>query len=355
MQPGDGRRKCELARTSGTDPEPAVASALRDPVSRRCRRTTHDRTHANWGWRRARTRHLLIADERLWKCTVDPRRQPREEHGRVVGERVREHLPRLSPVEAGEHPGGRAAAAAPRPVSFLRGRGRLACRPVTQSGVCAPWVGDMEDSNTVIVNRSMEALDRGRLPAARCDSNVTLSNDRQTSEGEPFSRSVETVASVSLSASRDTQSVSADDTRASLFVHRGSFSNHFVARPSFDASSSRTTVAVALHDAAGHDSDDSVWFQRVADNHPEVAFSSLRFDICTAIATNCHEKTSRWPIPSSRTPLRRPRTLPTAALSCSGCPRTSYPVTPCEVRRRPTVVACSEATSPRRPRTSRTR
>jgi hypothetical protein len=167
----------------------------------------------------------------------------------------------------------------------------------------------------MIVNRSMETLDRGRLPAARCDSNVTLSNDRQTYGGEAFSLSVETVASVIVSASRDTQSVSPDDAKASFVVHRASFSDHFVARPGADASSSLTTVAVALHDAAGNDSDDSVWFQRVAGNHPEVAFSSLRFAICTAIASNCHERNSRWPIPSSRTPLRRPRTLPVPPLA----------------------------------------
>jgi hypothetical protein len=151
----------------------------------------------------------------------------------------------------------------------------------------------MEDSNVMIVNRSKETLDRGRLPAARCDPNVTLSNDRETSEGEPFSLSIETVASVSLSASRDTQSVAPVDARASFVMHRGSFSNHFVARPGAGASSSLTTVAVSLHDAAGNDSDGSVWFQRVADNRPEVAFSSLRFDICTAIASNCDERISQ--------------------------------------------------------------
>jgi hypothetical protein len=215
----------------------------------------------------------------------------------------------------------RTVPAAPRPVSFFRGRGRLACRRVTQSGVCAPRVGEMESANVMIVNRSKQTLDRGRLPAARWNSNVTLWNDRQTSEVEAFSLSVETVASFSLNASRDTQSVTPDDARASFVVHRASFSNHFVARSNADASSSLTTVAVSLHDAAGHDSDDSVWFQSVAGNHPEVALSTLRFDICTAIASNCHEKTSRWPIPSSRTPLRRPRTLPTAASSCSSCPR----------------------------------
>src|SRR5271163_4899461 len=118
----------------------------------------------------------------------------------------------------------------------------------------------------VIARRSMETVDCGRLPVAHRIAKVVSSNEPPTSEGEALSLSSETFAFLERVASRGTDRVWPDHARASFVHDRASSSKPVEARTALDASLSRMTVAVTLHDASGNHSDVSVGLQRAADN-----------------------------------------------------------------------------------------